>query len=171
MPTVPPSSLLATAMSSTSIKLTWGIIPYQLRHGKVLGYTIEYVLNGSSAGSWTTASTNNQNTRFKTIGGLYKYSWYLFRVAGKTSKGNGVFTSSVLHRTYEDGMAVFLIRSFSNLPRSSAGGGGGAEKGGLVIVLSKILNNDRGLHHFRSNKAWFSLDRNAIVESYNSNRF
>ena len=104
MPEDYPPGLSATTMSSTSIKLIWSFLTADLRaNGIIVGYSIRYMVKGTSPPLWMYKNIIGSQIRIDTINSLKKYAIYEFCVAAKTSVGTGVYSPAVEKRTDEDG--------------------------------------------------------------------
>ena len=95
----PPESLLATALSSTSIQIEWLEIDPILRFGIILSYNIKYQRTDEKDVLKEITSLN----RSAVISGLNEYTDYDLSVAGSTSKGVGMYSAFIKHRTLEHG--------------------------------------------------------------------
>ena len=103
VPDTGPPNFAAQKRSSTSIRVTWNIFSdNSLWNGIGIGYEVQYKLK-SASGSWTSALLNGIGNRQYLAGDLLKYRVYEFKVAARTSKGSGAFSSIVEERTMEDG--------------------------------------------------------------------
>ena len=104
-PSVPesaPPNVVLEKRSSTSIKIKWGALPsLSLWNGNPMGYEVQFRLKNAGSNSWTSVQTPE---RQYTPNGLLKYKIYEFKVAARTSKGSGVFSSIKEERTMEDSM-------------------------------------------------------------------
>ena len=83
--------------------VSWGSIPFQQRHGVLIGYAIQYKKKDENV--WFTILSNQTGIREKIVPGLIQDAEYGFRVAGVTSTGAGVYSSIYYQRTLEDGMS------------------------------------------------------------------
>ena len=97
---------MVTAISSTSIRASWSLLPEYARHG-TRGYKLFYKKNGS-AGSATVESINSAATLTKDVTGLDEYTEYEFEVLAFTSAGNGPKSSVEIEWTLEDGKRLHL---------------------------------------------------------------
>ena len=71
-------------------------------NGIGLGFEVQYMLKSSEASNWTSYLTTGISNRQYYANNLLKYRIYKFRVAARTSKGSGPFSSVVEERTKED---------------------------------------------------------------------
>jgi subtilisin family serine protease len=97
-PTVPaaPTSLAASALSGTQIRLTWTD-----KASNETGYKIERSTNGSSG--WTQIATVGANVTSYTAAGLKKRTAYYFRVRAYNTSGNSAYSNVASTRTTNSG--------------------------------------------------------------------
>ena len=97
-----PKNVTGFNQSSTSLFVEWQHIPRQHRNGILLGYKITYYPNTSyQAVKHKTVDSTRSST---TLSDLKKYTGYVIKVAGYTSKGLGPHPPRPLEiRTSEDG--------------------------------------------------------------------
>ena len=82
--------------------MEWRHIPPQHRNGILLGYKIFYAPKDSNQSFKTITVDSTRSST--TLENLKKYTWYVIRVAGYTSKGLGPYPPRPLEiRTSEDG--------------------------------------------------------------------
>src|SRR5205823_11905882 len=88
-PTIPtaPGSLLATAVSGTSIKLTW----LDLSNNES-GFRIERSLTGTSG--WTQIATLGANTTTYTNTGLSRRTKYYYRIVAYNTTGTSSYSNT-----------------------------------------------------------------------------
>ena len=102
-PSVPdsaPPNIVLEKKSSTSIKVKWDTLSsLSLWNGIPAGYEVQFRLKDAGSSSWTSVVISE---RQYTTTGLLKYRIYEFKVAARTSKGSGVFSSIKEERTMED---------------------------------------------------------------------
>ena len=91
--------LQSTANSSTTIMIKWNEIDENLRNGEIISYKVKYRRKDSMNGLKSIISSDQSVL----LTGLDKYIEYTMVVAGRTSKGDGKFSTSVTQRTLEDG--------------------------------------------------------------------
>ncbi|XP_022783215.1 titin-like isoform X2 [Stylophora pistillata] len=101
VPSRAPGRFNVTAISSTSITVSWQLPPANSRHGIITGFKL-YLKKKSFSGLATIFSINDGASRNKVFTGLDKYTEYEFHVLAFTSVGDGPKTSVVLTRTKED---------------------------------------------------------------------
>ena len=91
------------------------LTPYSLWNGRPIGYEIQYKLK-SESGNWTVL-LYHFSTRIFFAYDLLKYKIYEFKVAARTRKGLGKFSSVVEERTMEDGKhGLMLFVDYFRLP-------------------------------------------------------
>lgn len=110
-----PSNVTGFDKSSTSLFVEWQHIPKHHRNGILLGYRISYFPNTSyQAVKHKTVDSTRSST---TLSNLKKFTWYVIKVAGYTSKGLGPHPPRPLEiRTSEDGKSrdlVLITRCFN----------------------------------------------------------
>ena len=99
-----PPNLAAVKQSSTSILVTWRTFSdLTLWNGIGVGFEIRYKIKTGTWNPWLSIIIGSVGNRRSTVTELKKYTIYEFKVAGRTSKGNGVFSAPVEERTMEDG--------------------------------------------------------------------
>ena len=99
MPSAAPINITATAISANWLNLTWSYIQDDKRNGIILSYIVKY------------KRTDGKGVQYEAI--VYKesaslqslaaYEEYDVHVAGRTSKGHGVFSSKLIFKTLESG--------------------------------------------------------------------
>ena len=103
-----PSNVTGFNQSSTSVFVEWRHIPQQYRNGILLGYKIFYTPKNSYQPMFN--KTVNGTRESTTLDNLKKYTWYVIKVAGFTSKGIGPLSPRPLEiRTSEDGKSRNLL--------------------------------------------------------------
>lgn len=90
----PPVNLLATALSSTSISITWG--PPQDPKGQITHYSLFYYQVGSNEEDVNVPDTSH------VLQGLNVFREYSVRVMAYNHNGRGMSTAEVVARTYSD---------------------------------------------------------------------
>ena len=102
MPESAPPNLVLDKRSSTAIRAKWSTLATLSDwNGIAVGYEVQYRLKNAGNGGWTSVMTSG---RHHIASSLLKYRIYEFRVAARTSKGSGVFSTLKEERTMEDGM-------------------------------------------------------------------
>ena len=105
VPSGSPRNVLVTAMSSTSILVTWDSPLESEQNGIIISYTVAYVnLNRSEDQQISLSTTQRQLS----ITDLQEYEEYSFRVAAATTVGQGPFSDPSLIFTFEDGEYIYL---------------------------------------------------------------
>ena len=95
-----------TSVGPTSCKLQWVPIPADQHRGVLLGYRIVYTsMNHSTSPSNVTASP--LVFKYFDVNGLTPYTYYLIKIAGFTSKGDGNYSRPVECLTMEDSECRF----------------------------------------------------------------
>ncbi|XP_065064517.1 neogenin-like [Rhopilema esculentum] len=103
VPDVAPPNLAAVKQSSTSILVTWRTFSdLTLWNGIGVGFEIQYKIKTGTSSPWLSIIIGSVGDRGSTVTELKKYTIYEFKVAGRTSKGSGVFSAPVEERTMED---------------------------------------------------------------------
>eukprot|EP00794_Sanderia_malayensis_P019880 gene19880-21821_t len=103
IPDAPPNNVQAIKQTSTSIKVTWGLLPsIKNWNGIGLGYRIQYAAKQSSPKVYKYIDVAGTGNRQRVVTLLNEYTYYEFQVAGYTSKGTGVYSAVVEERTKED---------------------------------------------------------------------
>jgi len=101
IPDAYPTNVTGFNKSSTSLFVEWRHIPPQDRCGILLGYKIFYAPKDSNQPFKTITVDSTRSST--TLENLKKYTWYVIRVAGYTSKGLGPHPPRPLEiRTSED---------------------------------------------------------------------
>ena len=96
-----------TAISSTSIKVSWTSLPEYARHGDITGYKLFYRQKGS-VGNLVMESVAGEATLTKDFTSLNKYTKYEFQVLAVGSRGEGPKSSVKVEQTLEDGKRLKL---------------------------------------------------------------
>ena len=86
-------------------------------NGILTGYKLQYSLDKSPR-TWI-STTVGSTTRQKEVTGLSKYTVYVFKVAGMTSKGTGTFSAEQSERTDEDSKLLFGLSNLSKIYSTS----------------------------------------------------
>ena len=88
-PSAPPSSVMVTDVTSTTITVQWGPVePCADQNGAITGYSVRY-------GSETVSVSGDSSGGMTTITGLSPSTTYSIQVAAETSAGTGVYSSTV----------------------------------------------------------------------------
>ncbi|XP_044163802.1 receptor-type tyrosine-protein phosphatase delta-like isoform X2 [Acropora millepora] len=98
-PNAPPSNVTGHNVSSTSIFISWGQVPFPDQNGVILSYTVTYrVLPSGSSQTKNVTAPANQTT----LTGLNEYTNYSITVFASTSKGGGNQSTPIVVITDED---------------------------------------------------------------------
>ena len=95
-------------VSSKECIISWVPIPPEHHRGVLLGYRIVFVANGSVDNTNITVDTTT--TRKVPVGDLRSYTYYLIKVAGFTSGGDGNYSDLAGCLTNEDGEDFLLVK-------------------------------------------------------------
>lgn len=87
VPSLVPSSVIAQAMNSSSVLVSWGPVPSDGRHGIITGYSVFYTRQDASPPDWKEQTCNNMS--WCEITDLDMYTRYYINVTGMTVKGFG----------------------------------------------------------------------------------
>ena len=96
-----PENIHAVNTSSTSIEIRWDPIPLSKTHGILEGYHI--FLRKANESEWEVMYNVTAIDVINHIENLWKYTKYLFSIAGFTSVGTGVACPELSVWTDEDG--------------------------------------------------------------------
>ena len=102
VPDSPPSNVTATAQSSTSILVTWDMVPPMDQNGVITMYQVLYTPLQTFRGAIGTESMT-VTEQMATLTGLQEYVEYNISVRAYTSVGAGPYSDGVVVRTSEDG--------------------------------------------------------------------
>ena len=98
VPSSPPSSYTAVALSSRSILLTWDAPPVEGQNGIITGYTVN--ITELETGEVSAMFTESNNL---TLHSLQPFTTYGFLVSAETVAGRGPTTRFVSVTTQEEG--------------------------------------------------------------------
>ena len=103
-PDDPPPNVLATALSSTEIKVSWEELPAICQNGEITVYEIQFVPLQTFGGLITsdTINTSNGSVLMIILSGLEEYVEYNISVRAYTSAGPGPYSVGVVERTDTD---------------------------------------------------------------------
>eukprot|EP00057_Strongylocentrotus_purpuratus_P005232 XP_003730493.1 PREDICTED: protein sidekick-2 [Strongylocentrotus purpuratus] len=99
-PDLPPQSLRASATSTSSIMVEFGEPPYDSWNGPLLGYIVQWRMDGYNTAFQFTNITNYRQTSYE-ITGLITWKIYEIQVAAYNGAGVGAFTNTIDVRTNE----------------------------------------------------------------------
>lgn len=103
-PSGPPQNVTVTAVSSTSIHVSWMEVNQRDQNGIVTNYVIQYFnLRHSSTANITTASM------VVTLSGLHEFEDYAVQVAAQTVAGLGPFSEPRTVLTHPAGTSAALL--------------------------------------------------------------
>ena len=101
VPASPPVTVSAESISSTSIRVSWGVVPAIDQNGVITQYEVEY--NQSTFDSVPTTQNIIVNSTMAVLTGLEEYVEYCIRVRAYTSQGPGPYSDAIYVTTDEDG--------------------------------------------------------------------
>ncbi|XP_030834826.1 protein sidekick-2 [Strongylocentrotus purpuratus] len=99
-PDLPPQSLRASATSTSSIMVEFGEPPYDSWNGPLLGYIVQWRMDGYNTAFQFNNITNYRQTSYE-ITGLITWKIYEIQVAAYNGAGVGAFTNTIDVRTNE----------------------------------------------------------------------
>ena len=97
MPSAAPDNIIATSLSSTSIRVSWDEVPEVHQNGNITGYTVE--ITNLKLRNSTLFSTFQ---RTLTILHLQPHTQYSINVNASTGRGAGPFGTANITVTLED---------------------------------------------------------------------
>ena len=92
VPSAAPGNFKLGSSSSLSLDASWDAIPVKQQQGKLLGYRVYYMKNGS--GTERNMSVESNQLSYKITG--LEFASYSVKVAGYTAVGEGKFTESLI---------------------------------------------------------------------------
>ena len=103
-PDEPPQNVMAMAISSTKVKVSWEEVPAINQNGEITTYEIQYVPLETFEGqiSTDTVNTSNGSVLMMELTGLQEYVEYTISVRAYTSEGSGPYSDPVTERTDTD---------------------------------------------------------------------
>ncbi|CAI8047832.1 Receptor-type tyrosine-protein phosphatase delta, partial [Geodia barretti] len=113
VPSAPPSSVMLSVVSSTSIDVHWER-PENCRqwNGKITDYTVRYGEKGGDQQLWFPSGDSSGG--MITLSGLTKQTVYTIEVAARTSAGTGVYSQPQNIETPDD---VFIRLNGAVIPK------------------------------------------------------
>nr|XP_013814045.1 PREDICTED: contactin-3 [Apteryx mantelli mantelli] len=93
-PTIAPSGVSATSLSSSVIEVSWNAIPWKMSSGRLLGYEVRYWNNGGKEESSNRVKSVGNETSIR-ITGLKSNLAYYAAVRAYNSAGAGPFSATV----------------------------------------------------------------------------
>ena len=109
-PDGPPTAVKGGYLNQTAIYVTWSVIPFQSRNGIIQSYNIAYRQKNSSE-DWNVSLVDSQTFRME-IGHLNYNTFYDFKVAGRTSIGQGPYSAVISIRADAYGMKFTMTLIF-----------------------------------------------------------
>ena len=100
-PSAPPTLVQGYNTSSTSIFVSWGIVPILDQNGVLLNYTVTYEALPRSPGLKVAKTVSAPNTSI-TLEDLNEFTDYNITVFASTIKGGGNISAPITVRTDED---------------------------------------------------------------------
>ena len=108
VPNAAPLNITATAVSANWLNMTWLGIKEDKRNGIILSYVVKYKrTDGKGAQDQIIVYEKSASLQE-----LAAYEEYDISVAGATSKGHGVFSSTMIIKTLQSGKALKISVSF-----------------------------------------------------------
>ena len=116
MPGAPPENVSGRHIDSTSILVTWGEVPRDKQHGKILEYAVIYE---TSEGGAQREKRVGSPTRRIELTELKEYTEYSIQVLAATVKGDGPRSEHISVETDQDGKykernITFLVQSWGD---------------------------------------------------------
>ncbi|XP_009687358.2 contactin-3 isoform X1 [Struthio camelus] len=93
-PTIAPSGVSATSLSSSVIEVSWNAIPWKMSSGRLLGYEVRYWNNGGKEDTSNRVKAVGNETSIR-ITGLKSNLAYYTAVRAYNSAGAGPFSATV----------------------------------------------------------------------------
>lgn len=100
VPSLPPQNVSSYNTSSTSLHVSWHVVPRGFVHGILLGYRVFYKV-ATEVRNNSVASTP-ETTREKELQGLKKFTIYEITVVAFTRIGDGANSTRIFISTDED---------------------------------------------------------------------
>ncbi|XP_041363510.1 protein sidekick-like isoform X2 [Gigantopelta aegis] len=119
VPSASPTRVHAVANSSTSINVTWQPVPPLEQNGMILGYKVQYSSYEENIPARQQDVFGN-GTMSSTVGGLRKFVKYEIQVLAYTRMGDGMLSTPVSVKTFEDYPGPPIIIYFPVVTYSSA---------------------------------------------------
>lgn len=118
-PNASPSSMTATALSSTLIFLSWVPVPRLEQNGQILGYKVWYKPQ-DDIGATVIQDVEGKDKLNVTLTGLRKFVKYSIQILAYTRMGDGKLSPPVIQKTDEDVPGPPIIIYFPNVTYTSA---------------------------------------------------
>ena len=104
-PSSPPSNVMATATSPTSIMVTWDVVPPIDQNGVITMYEVLYEpLETFNRAIMSNTTTVDGTATAVNLTGLEEYVNYTISVRAYTSAGEGPYSTEIIESTAEDGI-------------------------------------------------------------------
>ena len=116
-PNTSPANVSGCATNSTSILVSWGVVPFPDQNGVILSYTVTYrALSSNSSKTKNVTAPAGQTI----LTSLNEYTNYSITVFSSTSKGGGIPNTPIVVTADEDSDFRFVLmvktwRSYSYL--------------------------------------------------------
>ena len=94
-----------TAVTATSITITWQPLPPCEQNGDITNYTIAYRMEGETDMSFNESVVDAPNLMY-VVESLTPYTNYTIKMAASTSVGRGDFGPNVIVQTNESGKTL-----------------------------------------------------------------
>ena len=111
-PSAPPTSVRASALNSTVIRVQWGPVPCIDQNGDITGYSVQYGEVGS--GSTQTMPVSGGSVTEATIFGLMQSTTYSIQVAEDLPSSAVVLELTLSERDREEHVYIYL---YYNMPQ------------------------------------------------------
>ncbi|CAI8048276.1 Protein sidekick-2, partial [Geodia barretti] len=158
-PSAPPTDVVVTVESSTSIAVQWGPVECRHQNGEIAGYLVRYGEEGSSEEARSVQMVSGDSSGgITTVSGLNRQTIYTVQVAAVTSCGTGEYSHLETIETPDD---VFLRLNGTVIPNNgllNISGIGSTDDTALLC----ITNRPPPSGSFHSGGDWFSPERNRV---------
>ena len=112
-PSVPPTSITVSNLSSTSLRVTWTKIPNSLVQGNIKGYAVLFFAVRDGRNNIENVTLNNGNVNEIILVDLKKYTNYSVQMLGFTEEDKiGPQSTPVYAMTGQDGKVFILVLEF-----------------------------------------------------------
>ena len=113
-PSAPPADVRVLVNSSTSITVQWGEVPCIHQNGEITGYSVQYVVVGSSV-TQSEMVSGDSSGGMEMISGLNKQTVYTVQVAAVNSAGTGEYSDPLPFETPDGEYNEYLVGIYSCL--------------------------------------------------------
>ena len=96
-PSAPPSSVVVTGVTSSTISVQWGKVPCIHHNGDITGYSVQYGITGS--GNIQTMDIMGTSGTGTTLSNLMPSTAYFIKVAAVNGAGTGVYSELLVNQT------------------------------------------------------------------------